>query len=59
MIRIEIKTDNEAFTGRLGDELASILRDLATFMELKAGPMYDGRTLRDSNGNTVGKVTVS
>jgi hypothetical protein len=60
MIRIEIQTDNEAFANHLGAEVARILREFSNFIELACNdPGFIKRTLRDSNGNTVGTVEVS
>jgi hypothetical protein len=56
-ITITIDTDNAAFED--AEELAGILRVLS----FTAGEYGDGRlrddTIQDSNGNTVGSVTVS
>ena len=54
-IRIEIETDNEAFTDDPRAELARILRGYAHRLDM--GGTIDYR-LHDSNGNTVGKVVV-
>jgi len=60
---IEINTDNAAFQeyDQAGSEVGRILKDLArsvtglSEVDLRE---YQGLKLRDSNGNTVGKVTV-
>lgn len=52
MIRVEIDTDNAAFTPRPGREIARILRRLARDFERDEAP----RKLFDSNGNTIGTV---
>ena len=56
MFKVEIETDNAAFDEGYHDfEVARILRALADTLD-----MYGGRaeyTLRDINGNTVGKAT--
>ena len=60
MIHIEIKTDNAAFAGDPGVELARILNDLADRM--REGTFEPGDTkfselpLMDYNGNRVGYV---
>ena len=60
MIRIEIKTDNAAFESP--DEISRILRNVTAMFEgcnNNFDPLEFGTThLHDSNGNTVGKVTV-
>ena len=57
-VLIVIDTDNAAFEGdNLGPELANILRGLVSAYEDGAPP--EPVKLRDSNGNTVGKVTVN
>lgn len=50
MFKLTIRTENEAFDGFPGDELARILRDVAEKLQ-------DGRNRAvcvDVNGNTVG-----
>mgnify|MGYP001197094997 CR=1 FL=1 len=52
-ITITISTDNAAFSPEPEDEVARILRELATKLEtMRLG----GFTLRDANGNPVGKM---
>jgi hypothetical protein len=56
-VLISIDTDNAAFEGNnLGLELAHILRGLVSAYEDGAPP--EPVKLRDSNGNTAGKVTI-
>jgi hypothetical protein len=58
-LRIEIATDNAAFEGDAGPELARILRDIAGRLERDGvDGRADGFKVRDVNGNTVGKVEV-
>jgi uncharacterized protein YxjI len=55
---ITIQMDNAAFEDSNGDELFLILRSLEDSIwgcQLKKG---DTRTLRDSNGNTVGQMVI-
>ena len=53
-MKIEIKTDNEAFSdGNEDSEIARILRKLADDLENGRHPYY---TI-DINGNKVGKIT--
>lgn len=55
-IIITINTANAAFDdGNAGVEVARILRELANSLELGMEP----ETLRDYNGNKVGKVEVT
>jgi hypothetical protein len=54
--RLTISTDNEAFTEDRGAELARILTWLAQRFDTGV-PGGEG-TVRDSNGNTVGKWTL-
>ena len=54
MITITMKTYNAAFEDYAA-EVARILRDLADRYE-RDQTHLDGATLRDLNGNTVGKV---
>ena len=58
-VRIYIETDNAAFDDHAGEELARILDELedkaARYASLLA---LDGMTVRDSNGNTIGRVDV-
>jgi hypothetical protein len=59
-VTITIDTDNEAFrTNPYGPhiELNSILRDLAT--KIAYDMRLNNHTLRDSNGNTCGQMTVT
>lgn len=57
MFRIEIETGNAAFADQPGEELASILTEVAERMRDGLGyapdASFDGRVL-DSNGNHVG-----
>ena len=53
MVKIEIKTSNEAFQdGNFNYELAKILKELADKIENG----YEPEKIMDSNGNTVGKI---
>jgi hypothetical protein len=52
MFTVKIETGNAAFEPRPHDEIARILRELADRIE--AGKFT--RSLRDANGNTVGRV---
>jgi hypothetical protein len=57
MFRMEIATDNAAFVDAPGEELASILADLAEDIHEGLGYAPDGHLsgiLRDTNGNNVG-----
>ena len=57
MFRMEIATSNAAFVDAPGEELASILGDLAENLREGLGYAPDADvsgTLRDSNGNDVG-----
>ena len=61
-VTITIKTDNAAFDNEFGGpgiELANILNDFANHVA-PYSPIwsFDGMSLMDSNGNTVGTVTV-
>ena len=51
----EINTDNAAFEDSLATELARILRKVVE--AVKTGS--EGETLRDVNGNTVGRFDVT
>lgn len=51
---LKIACDNAAFTDNPW-EIADILRSLAS--KIEDGQNVDGLTLRDSNGNPVGKAT--
>jgi hypothetical protein len=51
-IKIEIKTDSDAFKDDPNLELAAILREFADDLERGKTPSF----LMDSNGNTVGAV---
>ena len=55
-IQIEIETSNAAFDETPTREIARILRGLAAAFERDGIPPA---TLRDSNGNTCGAVTVT
>lgn len=52
--RLVIELDNDAFTGNEDNEVARILRRLATNIEELGLPMTHARTLRDSAGQNVG-----
>ena len=56
MLKIEIHTDHDAFSGDPNPELARILREAAD--KIADGRDYDF-PLRDINGGTVGSVTFS
>ena len=64
-VRIEFSTDNQAFEGHgYGEECRRILTSLANRFSdagigLEAAGRLDGLSLRDSNGNTVGRVEVT
>jgi len=51
MFRLMIDTENAAFEGQTGAEVARLLREAAT--DVEAG--YSGAPLRDLNGNTCGR----
>ena len=55
--KLEIKCDNAAFADYPGEEIAQILKDLADKVEDYADFDFEF-TLRDSNGNKVGKAWV-
>ena len=57
-LTIEIKDDNAAFEAAPAQEMARILRELATSFENDGGPdiEYVTAILRDINGNTVGFI---
>lgn len=58
-LTITIEMSNAAFDGEPGMEVARILRDLSSDYEAE-GTIYDlaRHTLRDINGNIVGRVEV-
>ncbi len=61
-LNININTENDAFEGRTGTELARILRAMA--QELEREESYNDSTqyqwkLKDANGNTCGTATFS
>jgi hypothetical protein len=56
--KIEITMDNAAFEEDAGMELARILRRLATDAEKHSVHNLDWLSLRDMNGNYVGRVTI-
>jgi len=56
MIRIQIETDNEAFTDCAGFEVARILRKLADKVQDWPGANDFSIALMDVNGNKVGKA---
>lgn len=59
-VTIRINCDNEAFEGRLGSEVARILRIAAKRLDGNAVLYpYDGFSLRDVNGNLVGHLDVT
>lgn len=51
-VTIEINTDNAAFCDSTGEEVARILSDLATDIEVHGLP--ERKNLMDYNGNSVG-----
>jgi len=51
MFTLKIKTDNAAFDGDRGGEVARILRDVADSIKVGA----DLGVIRDINGNNVGE----
>jgi len=56
--KIEISTDNAAFDGDPGNELAFILRKIADAVADGMSPKdYFTKPVRDTNGNTVGKYS--
>ena len=58
MVRINILTNNAAFEdGASGQEVARILRELAERYEASGAPFPV--TLRDINGNVVGKAKIA
>ena len=58
-VAIRIKTDNAAFDGCRGYELARILRELAERLCFIAETGAVNFSMRDANGNTVGTCKVS
>jgi len=59
MLRIEIETENAAFEDK-ANECAWILRELAVKLDNEPRQIDQGEyTLRDSNGNYVGKALLS
>jgi hypothetical protein len=60
VFRLTIFTDNAAFEGDLcGEELARILFELATRVTPAGSLTKDEWTLRDVNGNVVGRATLN
>lgn len=59
MVNITIETDNAAFEDYPSVEVASILRSLADRLDVSSLDDMDGRSLMDSNGNRVGKISVA
>lgn len=58
-VTITINCDNDAFTASSAKEVERILRELARKMRVcQHADTFNGATLRDINGNTVGKVEV-
>ena len=57
-LKVTINTDNAAFEGTTGAELAEILRSLAAHAEQeeREGVTSWSTPLRDANGNTVGRA---
>lgn len=55
--RLTVSLDNAAFTEGGAEELARILREEARRVAADGFPTE--RTLRDTNGNTVGRVEVT
>jgi len=58
-ITITINTDNAAFSDWPEDEVASILDKLSYKLREDGADAVDDLPLKDYNGNTVGKVTLS
>lgn len=59
-VKINVEMENSAFSeSSSGTELARILRDLARKSEGQDWQIGDFITLRDINGNTVGKMKVT
>lgn len=58
VMTLRLTTDNDAFAVSRGAELARILRRLAEVVEYGIGSDAGG-TLRDFNGNTVGRWSYS
>lgn len=65
MVKITIDTDNAAFDGNPTGEIVRILRRLADEIRTSSGRTadhferdFDGHTLFDINGNSVGEITV-
>ena len=56
MFTVTIKTDNAAFGDHTVNEVARILREVADRIETDGDERRDGLTLRDVNGNTVGRA---
>lgn len=56
MIIITINTDNDAFVDDYHAELSWILKELGD--TIRRHGHFNGIPLKDSNGNTVGKVEV-
>lgn len=54
-IRIDIRTDNDAFAD---DRDAEVLRILREWLSRDSALRADRRTLRDSNGNAIGTLTI-
>ena len=59
MLTLRIKTDNEAFQGDAGTEIARILRRLAGDLDGRDILPGETFTLRDINGNRVGAASVT
>ena len=58
-ITITIECDNEAFKPDPSDEVRAILTEMMAAARYADFRTLDGRKLRDSNGNTVGKIAVT
>ena len=53
---IQLSTDHKAFSeGERDTELARILREIADKIEFSMVPQGSSQTIRDSNGNDIGR----
>ena len=61
-IQITIECENEAFTDRAGEEIHDILKTqskvIRSYVQVYGLRENDGWKIRDTNGNSVGKVEV-
>jgi hypothetical protein len=57
--KMQFETDNAAFDDDKGAEIARILRDAADTIERSIGTRGGDVFVRDSNGNKVGKYTIT